>query len=95
MLRASRLAHKRKIPKKKIYLKIIIMHLKPLLSLTTISLSVLMPRVHHQKETSPAMKKVGPLKEPVLCELRKNALMRLLRLNFRISNILRHQALKL
>ena len=88
MPQANSWAHKRKLTKNKICLAILIITApKPLLSLTTISLSVLMLRVHHPKETSHAMKKLGSLNGQVLCDLKKNALMRLLRLSFRISNI--------
>ena len=78
--------HRREVTKRKTYLRKATTP-KPLLSLTTISLSVLMPRVHHPKETTPAMIEEESLSEPVLCDLRKNVLMRLLRLSFRISNI--------
>lgn len=88
MPQANSWGHKRKLTKKKICLAILIITApKHPLSLTTISLSVLMLRVHHPKETSHEMKKEGPLNGPVLCDLKKNALMRPLRLSFRISNI--------
>ncbi len=88
MPKANSWVHKRKLTKRKICLAILILTVpKPLLQQTTISLSVLMLRVLHPKETSHAMKKLGSLNGQVLCDLKKNALMRILRLSFRISNI--------